>query len=518
MRHRWRTAGRGVGRARRIIGVVITVLGAGVAGAVVPPEMDVDADAVQQIIGAQGHVRFVRPEQLASGEPLQPEEVLRSSIRYFPKILAAVEKAAAARAKVVGARGAFDSQWETKSLNWLSGFYDGVMFDSKVVKPIFDTGIEVSAGYRLSDGIYPVYQDEFVTNDLGEINFEVVFSLLQDRAFGPRRFALRQAVLDTTLTDIDLLRSQFQVQHAALRSYWDWVAAGQRLLVYVQLLDLALDRDQAFRRRIAEGDLAEIFLIENSQNLLKRQALVVESERDFRVAALMLGLYLRDADGEKTPPTGVRLPAEFPAVTTEVLESLPTDLRRAVDRQVTVAAVETELAKERNRLALGENEMKPQLDLGVKLARDFGGGSDSRFGNDVIVSLDVKYPMRRRKARGMIDEAKANIRSLEQERRLLVDQLDAQVLGIAERIAADVRFAAITSQEVEQAIVLEEAERTRFTEGASDFFVVNVREERTADARVRAIEARRNYFKALADYYAATADTVSLGIDMPLPP
>lgn len=497
---------------------VFLLLLAGAAGAVVPPELDVDADDIQQVIADRARVRFVRPEALATGDPLVAEEVLASSIESFPKILAAVEKAAAARAKVLAARGAFDSEWQTKSLNWLSGFYDGRTVDSKVVKPIFDTGIEVSAGYRISDGIYPIYEDEYVTNDLGEINFEVVFALIQDRRFGPRRFALRQAVLDTTLTDLELLRAKFQVQHASLRTYWDWVAAGQRLLVYVRLLDLALTRDQAFRKRIAEGDLAEIFLVENSQNLLKRQSLVVEAERDFRIAALRLGLYLRDANGEKVPPSGARLPPDFPEVSTAVLDSLPADLARAVTRQVSVAQVETEIEKERNAIALGENTFKPQVDLSVKLARDFGGGSETRFGNDVIVSLDVKYPMRRRKARGMIDEARANIRSLQQERRLLVDQLDAQILGIAEQIAANVRFARITAQEVVQAQELEEAERIRFQEGASDFFVVNVREERTADAQVRAIDARLAYFKALADYYAATADTLSLGIDSELPP
>ena len=53
----------------------------------------------------------------------------------------------------------------------------------------------------------------------------------------------------------------------------------------------------------------------------------------------------------------------------------------------------------------------------------------------------------------------------------------------------------------------------RFDEGASDFFVVNVREERTADAQVRAVVARQAYFKAVADYYAATVDLEALLIE-----
>ncbi|MEM9384368.1 MAG: TolC family protein [Pseudomonadota bacterium] len=458
------------------------------------------------------------PEDLGTAPALESDEVLRSSIESFPKILAAVEKAAAARAKVLSAQGvAYDSEWQTKSLNWFSGFYEGLTVDSKVVKPIRGDAIEFSGGYRISDADFPIYQDEYVTNDLGEINVGVVFALLQDRQFGPRRFALRQADLDLRLTNLELLRTQVQVQHGALRAYWRWVATGQKLVVYSELLDLAVRRDDALRRRIAEGDLAEIFLVENAQNLFKRQSLVVQAERDFRVAGLQLSLYLRDADGDTTAPPGARLPLEFPAVSRAIIDDLPTDLLRAMEQQVSLVAVDAQVEKERNRVALGENAFKPQLDLEVKLARDFGAGSETRQGNDVIVSLDVKYPLRRRKAQGQIDEARANIRSLQQERRLLADQLDAQVLGIAEQIVADVRFASITSVQVVAAQRLEEAERVKFSEGASDLLVVNLREERAADARIAAIDARLAYFRALADYFAATADFGALGIGSGLP-
>ncbi|MEO0974395.1 MAG: TolC family protein, partial [Pseudomonadota bacterium] len=414
------------------------------------------------------------PEDLGTGMPLSADEVLASSIDAFPKIQAAIEKAAAARAKLLSAQGAaFDSEWRTKSLNWLSGFYEGLTFDSKVVKPVAGDAIEVSTGYRISDADFPIYEDEYVTNDLGEINVGVVFALLQDREFGPRRFVLRDADLDITLTNLDLLRTQVQVQHAALHAYWRWVAAGQKLQVYSELLDVAVARDSAMRQRVAEGDLAEIFLVENAQNLFQRQTLVVQSERDFRVAGVQLGLYLRDADGVSTTPSGARLPLEFPAVTQAIIDQLPADIVRAMQQQVNLMALDTELDKERNRLALGENAYKPQLDLEVKLARDFGPGSETRRGNDVIVSLDVKYPLRRRKAQGDIDAARANIRSLQQERRLLVDQLNAQILGVAEQIVADVRLAAITANDVLAAQRLEQVERVRLNEGASDLLIVN---------------------------------------------
>ncbi|MBT8445676.1 MAG: multidrug transporter, partial [Gammaproteobacteria bacterium] len=74
------------------------------------------------------------------------------------------------------------------------------------------------------------------------------------------------------------------------------------------------------------------------------------------------------------------------------------------------------------------------------------------------------------------------------------------------------RFVAITADEAVQAAVMEDAERRRFDAGASDFFLVNLREERSADARIRNLDSRLSYFTSLTDFHAATVDLEQLGI------
>jgi hypothetical protein len=60
---------------------------------------------------------------------------------------------------------------------------------------------------------------------------------------------------------------------------------------------------------------------------------------------------------------------------------------------------------------------------------------------------------------------------------------------------------------------MERAERERFSSGASDFFLVNIREESAADARIRfylaALEARI----AQANYSAIVLDFDALGLN-----
>ena len=87
---------------------------------------------------------------------------------------------------------------------------------------------------------------------------------------------------------------------------------------------------------------------------------------------------------------------------------------------------------------------------------------------------------------------------------MLNEQIEVEVRNIANDISAAERFLSLAGQEVEQAEILEEAERIRFEDGASDFFVVNLREEAAADARVRRIEAQAGLLQALTNFYAAT--------------
>jgi outer membrane protein TolC len=57
---------------------------------------------------------------------------------------------------------------------------------------------------------------------------------------------------------------------------------------------------------------------------------------------------------------------------------------------------------------------------------------------------------------------------------------------------------------VETARTLEDAERARFDLGDSSQFFVNQRELATADAALREVKSLADYFKARAEYDAAT--------------
>ncbi len=449
----------------------------------------------------------------AVGQVLTLESVLDRSASSVPKILEAREKINVQRAKALGAEGAFDRQLSSVGRSRAAGFYGLTYVDNKYSSPLRQLGGEVYAGYRISDGDFPVYEDEFVTLGAGEFNFGASISLLRDRQVDRRRMALRDRSIEIEMAELDFVLASIQVQHDAMIAYWNWVAWGLRLKVFENLFQQSLNRIGALGSRVAEGDLAEIALVENQQRQLEREALVVDAQQKLDNAALKLSLYYRDDQGQPTVPLPEQLPAGFPEPETQVPD-LNQGINVALERQVELSLIDRRLELAANRRALGENELLPQVDLDLKVARDLGGGSVTRGETDLYVGFEVSVPLERRKAKGQIAAASAEIRALDQHRRNITDQLIAGIAQLSNTIEAAQIKARLATGELNLAQRLEEAEQQRFKEGASSFFLLNEREGANADARLKQVNALALYYRAITDYLALTADIAALRINL----
>ena len=316
---------------------------------------------------------------------------------------------------------------------------------------------------------------------------------------------------------LELLLTRVGVQQRALRAYWTWVAAGHQLKVYNELLQLALDREEGLKQQVEDGSRARIFLTENAQNITRRQSLVLNARRDFRAAAFELSYYLRGPAGQTRVPPPVRLPPR------DYVQALPMpdvsgQVELSLGRRPELLILETALKRAQQRIALSENELKPRLDLSFEYAYglgDQGEGGPSRDSEDFIVGFTVEVPLERRFAKGRLQQAQARREALEFERRRVEDQIELELQNILLDLDAARELAVLARQEVDQAEVMREAERRRFEQGASDFFLVNVREETEANARIRYYAAQREARVARANYDAATVNLEALGIDAP---
>jgi outer membrane protein TolC len=168
------------------------------------------------------------------------------------------------------------------------------------------------------------------------------------------------------------------------------------------------------------------------------------------------------------------------------------------------------------KLALSENELKPRLDLSLELAEGFGSlgeGGASRDGTDTVVGFTFSVPLERRQAKGRITQARAELESLRQEQRRLEDRVEIELRNILLELDIAEQLMRLAEQDVDLSETMRLAEIRRFEQGASDFFLVNIREETAANARIGYFTALQRTQVARANYDAATVNLARLGID-----
>lgn len=461
---------------------------------------------------------YLSPESSANADdsPLLALDVLESSEQHFPQILQRLAALRAAAGNQRSAAGAFDLVFSVDGFSRMDGFWDGDAFDAVVTQPLRPLGANAYAGYKLSNGALPIYEDRFFTNSGGAVRAGVLFSLLRDRDIDDRRFAETDARLSIRQAELDVLLTKLGVQQRALVAYWQWVTAGRQLRVYENLARLARDRQQGLDEQVSRGARAQVFLTENLQNITRRQTLVTTAERDVAKAANALSLYYRDANGTPLSPSIARLPpgdeiGEIYSLANITAMPLSNALARRPELQILRAAID----RERNRVALAENSLKPRVDLSLELQSGLGSvaeGGVSRDSTDTVVGVTFTVPLQRREARGRIAKSRADLAAREHERQLREEQIAIEVRNLLVDLNAAAELLLLAAQDVQQSEIVRAAELRRFQSGASDFFLLNVREETAANARIGLLVAELNTRIARANYDAATVNVDRLRI------
>lgn len=452
------------------------------------------------------------PEQPA---PLTVDEVLASSARFFPQILESLAARRAASGTALAAEGAFDLVFGAEG-GQANGFYDNSSVHTSATQRLATLGASVYANYNLSNGEFPIYRDDDYTGTGGAIKVGMLFSLLRDRRIDPQRFGVMDSRLNLQQAELDVLMTRIGVQERALIAYWNWVASGSQLLVYEELLQLALDRQEGLEDEVEQGARAQIFLTENLQNITRRRGLTTSARRDLTVAANTLSLYLRDQAGNPMIVAADRLPAEIP--TDEVFaDSVPPEVSvsEALARRPELDILRTAIERERNRIALAENQLKPRLDFFVEVQQGLGTiaeGGPSRNATDTMAGFTFSLPLQQRSGRGRLLRARADLDARQMQQRLREEQIELEVRNLLVDLDVSRELLELAAQEVQQSEIMRASELRRFESGASDFFLLNIREETAANARVRMLEAALRARIARANYDAATVDTARLGI------
>ncbi len=434
--------------------------------------------------------------------PLPLSDVIASVTLRYPPYLSTLLDRDLASGRLTQAMGNFDTNLSAKVGDGLQGFYEPTIAQGLVEQPLA-TGDTIYGGYRWSDGFQPDY-DKDRTQAGGEIVFGARVPLLLGRDIDKRRAAVRQAEIGVELAEPRIQQARIAFVQAASKAYFGWVAAGRKLTVARELLQLATDRQAGMQRAVENEFLAPIELTDNERLITQRQVFVARAERSFQQAALLLSLYLRTPDDRPIVPGPARLPAADDAEPPALTRTPEQDLERAAAGRPEFRRLRLEIDDTKTALALAENDRLPKFDLVVEGSSSLSNGPyKDREDLELFVGGEIALPAQRRAAIGKMQQQTAKLGQLRLEQQFLQDRVLNEVLDARSAVRTARAQLTATERNIELAQQLVAAEQRSFELGLSDLLRIQLREAQLADARMMAIDARRGFDRAFVDYRAA---------------
>lgn len=443
---------------------------------------------------------------MAGEQPLRLEAIIESVYQSYPLLEAAIQQRTVAAGQRQAATGAFDTQLFAASDNGPVGFYRTFRQRVGVAQPLYGGG-EVFAGYRVGRGSFEPWYKERETNAGGEFSTGVAMPLTRNRQIDARRAELWQAEAGQRLVEPEINAQLIDFVQQASYAYWHWVAAGLKLRIAEGILEQAELRTEAIRRQVAERLLDPPQLADNQRLVAERRAARADAGRRLQQAAIRLGLFYRDADGQPLIPDAIHL-VDFPGPDMVAAEQLAIDTAEAIRRRPELAALELVRRQIEIDLAQANNLYLPALDAVVSASQDVGFpatplNDKGRFEMDAGLYMDV--PVQRRMARGRIQVAQGKLAQLGAQRRMIEDQIAVDVQTAYTGLLAAYQQVQEAIEAVGLAAELARLERRKLQEGLSDVLKVALREQFAVEAAERQVDAMLNYYLAQADYRAAVA-------------
>lgn len=446
---------------------------------------------------------------LAEAEVLTLREVLQSVEKSFPPLLAAMEERQAAEGDMLSALGRFDTSLRARIDTDQVGYYDNERFDIGIEQATTKWGTSYFAGWRVGEGNFAPYDGKLDTRSYGEFRAGMRMPLFRDRAIDSRRADLQKSDLNRRNAVLSIDQQKIVIQQAATRRYWEWVAAGRRLAVAQQLLELAMKRNEILKESVRLGQIPAIEVSENERAILQRRSQVVEAERALQLATIDLSLFYRTEGGTPRMASAAQLPAGFPEPAALTDEQIADDIETALRRRPEIERLIVQRRQTEVDAALAKNQRLPNVDVLLSFTRENGTGMVRRGPTEVKGSVLFDLPLQRRVAEGKMVTAEAKLRQLDHRTQYARDQITAEVQDAISAVQTAYRRARLIAEEVQVARTLEDAERSRFELGDSTLFLVNLREQATFDAAVREVSAQADYYRAQALYELAIAEALA---------
>jgi outer membrane protein TolC len=338
--------------------------------------------------------------------------------------------------------------------------------------------------------------------------------LAQNLITDERRTILRQAKIFRNAGDFERISMLNELYLDAAKAYWNWVNAFYEVEIFEEYIRLAQVRFDAIKRSYEKGANPAIDTLEALILLQSRQVGYNDAMIELNRTANALSNFLWTADESplvindlsKLIPQPMDDLNFKPILTADSLTSAIAALNKHPDIRLKELKVNWLEAEQRLKF----NKILPKINLNYNfLTEPVGGITNWNFGgfqNNFKYGINFKMPVFLREEIGNYKMAKVkvksadydvNIKRLELQNKLKTSFSDYFYFGSQ---INTYNYIVANYQK------LTEAEVRKFDIGESSIFLINSREQKLIESRLKLIELQSKFYKALAGFYFARGD------------
>ena len=437
-------------------------------------------------------------------EMLSFKEYLALVQKYHPVVKQAQLVVDESQSKLLKSRGAFDPNiavdLERKKFEGTE-YYDRLNAAFKI--PTW-YGIEVKANFEEASGTY--LNPEYTVPQDGLYSAGISFSVAQGLLINERMATLKQAkfFVKQAKADRELLINE--ILYDATISYFDWLKSYGNLLVYEQFLDNAALRFDGIKQSVEVGERAAIDSIE---------ARIIVSSRRLSLEKAKVDLLKKQLDVANFLWLDNNIPLEMQENVIPELNSLTT-----IENTLNIVGFGDDMALENHpkmrslnfkyeslkvNKNLKANKLLPKIDLQYNFLSENYDNINAFNTANYKSSLTFKLPLFLRKERGDLKLAKLKLRDTKYDITTTELNLQNKIRAVqAELISYESQIEMLEGIVSDYDLLLN-AEDRKFGIGESSIFLVNSRETKLIEAKIKLVElnntianTKANYFKILA--------------------
>jgi len=412
-------------------------------------------------------------------------------------------------AKLLKARGAFDPKIEVdfdKKEFKDKEYYNKLNAAFKI--PTY-YGLEFKANFENNDGVFLNPEANVPTDGLYSAG--VSASLLKGLLINKRMASLKQAKLFLNQAKEDQQIVVNNILYNASLSYFTWLKNYNEQRVYKEFLENAITRFKLTKRAFFEGEKPAIDTTEAKITLDTRKLNLEKARIKLVKSSLELSNFLWLNDNTPVELQDNILPDinTFNSIDATFNIALFNNENFDINKHPKIRSLEFKIKSLDVNRRFKMNNLLPNLDVQYNFLTQNRNQINTLNMQDYKASIKFKLPLFLRKERGDLKLANVKLNDKKYENEVAKLTIKNKVSGIQQELESYILQNDLTANIVKDYTTLLKAEDRKFFLGESSLFIVNYREVKLIEAKLKAIKLENTFFKTKANLFKTAVISIN---------